>query len=137
MSKLYIWFWKILLYSKYNFFIKIILYYLSFSINRMYKSLILLNIFQLNYMIMFDKHFKIMSIKKSHNYLKWLCTKKKRFIVFYLNDFYDLLNLALNLPNYIKDNLILQIFEQYLFVSLWLLNLSFILDNQIIIILIF
>ena len=52
-----------------------------------------------------------MNAKKFYNYLKKLCIKKKEFIIFYFNNFYDLLNLALNLSNNVKDNLILQMLE--------------------------
>lgn len=60
---LYIWFQKLLTYSRNNFFIKNILYYFSLPINKIYKLSILLNIFLLNCMIIFDEFFKMISIK--------------------------------------------------------------------------
>lgn len=57
-------------------------------------------------MIINDKFFEIMSTKKFYTCLEKLYTWKKKFIISYLNDFYDLLNL------------ILQILEQYFFTLL-------------------
>lgn len=136
LGRLHIWFQKVLLYSRHNFSIKSILYYLSFPINRMQKLPIPLNVFQFNCMIVFDGLLKMMSLKKFYSYLKWLCTRNKGFIVSYFNDLYNLLNLALNLPNYIRDNSILQMPEQHSFALLWLLNLSFFPSNPIVVALI-
>lgn len=131
------WFWNILLYSRYNFLIRSIFYYLSPPINKMHKLPIPMNVFQLNCIIIFDKLLKMISTKKFHSYLKWFCTKKKSFIVFYLNELYNSLNLALNLRNCRKNNPILQMLNQYLFALLWFLNLCFFLGNQIIVAMIF
>ncbi len=126
------------MYSRRNFpIVWSILNYLSLPINRTYKLPMSLNIFQLNCIFIFDKSLEMMSIRKSHNCLERLCTWKKKFIVSYLNDFHNLFNLALNLLNNIKDNLILQMPEQYFFALLWLPNLSFFPGYQIIVALIF
>lgn len=59
-----------LLYNKCNFLNRNIFYYLDFLINKIQRLLILLNIFSLNYIIIFDDFFKIISIKKFDNCLK-------------------------------------------------------------------
>ena len=47
-----------------------IFYYLDFLINRIYKFLILSNIFYHNCIITFNKFFKMIRIKKFYNYVK-------------------------------------------------------------------
>ncbi len=100
------------------------------------KSPMPLNVFQLSCMIVFDELLRMISARKSHSCLNWLCIRRKGFIVSYLNDFNNSLNLSLNLPNCIKGNLISQMPEQCLFTLLWLLNLSFFTGNQIVVVLI-
>lgn len=128
---------RALMYSRRNFPVSSRLNYLSLLINTIYKTPMPLNIFQLNCIRVFDKSLKMISAKKSHSSLEKLCTWRKGFIVSYLNNFHYLFNLALNLLNSIRDNLILQMPKQHSFTLLWLLNLSLFLGNQIVIALIF